>query len=356
MKKSDLNLLGDLMRLRPVTADVDAVNRAVDLMAEYLRGHGLHLAIESDGGRKVLYASTREGRKPALLLNTHLDVVPAIREDQYELTEKDGWLVGRGTADCLGHSVIAARFLIDHARDCDAGVVFSTDEEFGGSATGRMVELGYGASRVILVVDSGFGSIAVAQKGILVLKVTAKGKGGHSAYPWVLDNPIDTLVTGCRRLLRGWRNPAEEEDWRDSMELCQISGGFATNQVPDSAEAIINFRYIKDSHRERIIGRVKRVTGCEVEIVRECPPVDISPEHPELRMLQEIMSRHFPKIGFSRSCGATDARYFRVCGVPIGMIGAKMRGVHGHDEAVELASLEGIARSLDDFSAAVAVD
>ena len=51
---ADRELLRELMRLRPVSADVAAVNRVVDRMAEHLSGHRLHLAVEKlEDGRKV---------------------------------------------------------------------------------------------------------------------------------------------------------------------------------------------------------------------------------------------------------------------------------------------------------------
>ena len=359
LKTVDIELLRDLMRLRPVTADVAAVNRCADRVAEHLAGHGLRLAFEEvGGGRRALYASTRDGRTPALLLNVHLDVVPAVREEQYELAEKDGWFFGRGTGDCLGNAVIAARFLIDHARDCDAGVVFSTDEETGGASSERMVELGYGARRAILVVDADYGCISFAQKGILVLRLTASGRGGHSAEPSLLDNPIDKLIVGYRRLLRSWRNPAEVDDWRDSMAACRLGAGSADNQVPDTAEMTVNFRYIKDSHRDRILERVRRITGCEVTVLKECPPVDLPPDAPELVALRRIMERRLPvrPIGFRRMNGATDARYFHACGVPIGMIGSHTRNIHAQDEAVEIASLEALEAILADFGAEIAAE
>ena len=359
MKQADLELLRELMRMRPVSGDVAAVNRVVDRMKKHLDGHGLHLAVEKlDGGRKVLYASTRKGKRPALLLNAHLDVVPAIREEQYELAEEGGWLVGRGTGDCLGNAVTAARFLIDHAKEFDAGAVFSTDEEIGGASTERMVELGYGARRAILVVDASYGRICVAQKGILVLKLTARGKGGHSSIPYSLDNPIEKLIVGYRRLLRRWRNPADYRDWRDSMAACRFEAGFADNQVPDTAEMTVNFRYVKDSHREKILERVRRITGCEVEIGHECPPVEIAADSPEIVALREVMAKRLPggKVDFERMCGATDARFFKACGVPLAMIGSNSRSVHAQDEAVEAASLDILAGILDDFGAAVAAE
>ena len=87
-----LKLLEDLIRLRPVSEDVPAVNRATDLIRKFLAAKGLHCAVEELDGRKILYASNVPGKETDLLLNAHIDVVPAAYESQYEPEIKDGWL------------------------------------------------------------------------------------------------------------------------------------------------------------------------------------------------------------------------------------------------------------------------
>ena len=116
-------------------------------------------------------------------------------------------------------------------------------EESGGSTTAYMVERGYGAKKIILILDAAPYGIAHAQKGIISLTLRANGKGGHSSEPWALSNPIDLLVDGYVKLRAAW--PALPADhWGDSMTPCIISGGQAFNQIPDTAEMVLNIRFI----------------------------------------------------------------------------------------------------------------
>ena len=79
--------------------------------------------------------------KPVLYIG-HLDVVEALREDwnydPFTLTEKDGWLYGRGTIDMKGQDAAVAATLIEMKRagfvpDRDIIAAFTADEESTGS-------------------------------------------------------------------------------------------------------------------------------------------------------------------------------------------------------------------------------
>ncbi len=82
--------------------------------------------------------------KPVLYIG-HLDVVEAAREDwstdPYKLTEKDGWLYGRGTIDMKGQDAATLTALVrlkkeGYVPDRDIIVAFTADEEAGGDANG----------------------------------------------------------------------------------------------------------------------------------------------------------------------------------------------------------------------------
>lgn len=247
-------LLYRLIECRPVTADVSAVNKAENVMRDFLESRGLYCTMEVIDGRQTLYASTRPGKVQDVLLNAHLDVVPANDENQFTPCEKDGWLYARGAGDCLGNAVCIARFLCENRDAFHIGAVFTGDEETGGETTRGMVERGYGATKAALVLDHGGDyNITYAQKGILILKVTARSHGGHSSAPWAFRNPVDMLTDAYQKLRKEWVNPVSEEDWRNSMAPCVIAGGDAENRIPDTAEMVLNFRYVADEDYQKII-------------------------------------------------------------------------------------------------------
>ena len=126
-----LKLLEDLIRLRPVTKNVQAVNQAADLVQKFLAARGLHCAMEELDGRKILYASNVPGKTPDLLLNAHIDVVPAAYESQYEPDYRDdGWLYARGKEYELANGKIGP--LTQHLYDTLTGIQWGRiPDEFG---------------------------------------------------------------------------------------------------------------------------------------------------------------------------------------------------------------------------------
>jgi acetylornithine deacetylase/succinyl-diaminopimelate desuccinylase-like protein len=351
--KTDFELLDRLLRIPSVSGDIPHVNEAVDFLRDYLVGKGVECAVETmEDGRKILYATTLPGCKtPDYLFNSHLDVVPADDPAMFVPVVKDGRVYARGAEDCKGNAVVAAQILVDLNGKASVGAVFATDEETGGRTSARMVELGYVARKMVMVLDAGAYHIVNAQKGIRILKIRAKGCGGHSSRPWAFQNPIEMLFEGYARLRAAWPEMPEDK-WGDSVAPCMIASGFANNQIPDEAEMTLNIRFVTPGDSGRIIQMAREAfTGCEVASDGATEPVFCDEDHPEMRRLQEAMKRRFPgkEIPFTRMMGATDARHYTNAGAPIAMIGIVGDGAHAHVEWSDLASMDEYADLLEDF-------
>jgi len=348
----NVNLLSELIRMKPVSKDIAAVNRAEDRMKEYLESNGLFCTMEIINGRHTLFASTEQGRTPDFLLNAHMDVVPG--EDEQFVPRIEGKrMYARGTADCLGSCVAIADVLIELKDKASCGAIFTADEEIGGSTSGGMVKLGYGAKKCILVVDAMFDKLVYFQKGIIAIEVIMHSKtgGGHASYPWAFDNPIDRLVDGYVRLRSSWIQPTAEAQWSNSMTPCIISGGCVHNQIPGTASMMLNIRYMKADDREKILKLIKEETKCdELREFEGCVPVETDPNVPVIQRLIKVMSRHFGKdIPCVRMNGATDARYFAELNVPLAMVGVNGVGEHSPCEYAELDSYDTVSAYLREF-------
>ena len=95
-------------------------------------------------GNLVVRLHGRGKERPILYIG-HLDVVEAKPEDwsfdPFSLTEKDGWLYGRGVIDMKGQDVAMAVSLMRLKQENfhparDVIVAFTADEEAGGDANG----------------------------------------------------------------------------------------------------------------------------------------------------------------------------------------------------------------------------
>ena len=347
-----IDLLRDLMACRSVTRDVQAVNKAQAKMRAFLESNGITCTVENIDGRDVVYATTGSGKVADVLLNAHLDVVPPNCPEDHILKIEGSKLIGRGTDDCLGSAISIAKILIDLKGKADVSVFFSADEETGGLTTRGMVERGYSARKIAIIVDAGAFSVSIAQKGILILRLKATGVGGHSSVPWAKDNPIDKLVDGYLRFRNAWPwHPSAEDQWHNSMTPCIITGGFAENQIPDTAEMVINIRYTEDADEQTIINLAKETTGLEILEARSCKPMYSDESSPMIRSLKDAIQTAFPdkQVTFRRMNGATDARHMRSLGIPVAMIGINGGGAHAANEWLDLENAKQYIQLLEDY-------
>ncbi len=348
---NNTDLLCDLIRIKSVTDNIPEVNRCVEFLRDKLEAEGLFCAVETfDGGREALWASNIPGKKPDLMIVVHLDVVPVDADSQFEPVINGDVVIGRGSEDCKGNAVAAIAALqeiaADKASGASIGILFAADEEKGGRTTAGMVARGYSATKAAIVYDAGGGAnIYIGQKGIAIIRVTAEGKGGHASRPWNFDNPIYKLMDGLAKLRTYWDTKyphVQGKDWHNSMAPCILSSGKAGNQIPDTAEAVLNIRFIEDSSPEKIAEEIREVTGLKVEIGETSPCVFFPPDSPAVDVLSKVIAESFgvEKTGQLRMNGATDARHLVVLGVPVAIAGVKGEGAHQSDECVWLSSIK----------------
>ena len=140
----------------------------------------------------------RVGKGPRLWFLCHLDVVPpgdrkAWKRDPFKPILVDGRLYGRGTEDngqALASVLLANRAIVDaRVKPGRAlGFAFVSDEETG-SAHGvvHLLEQDlFGPKDVFVVPDRGVPTgdeVEVAEKSLLWLRVTVRGKQGHASLP-----------------------------------------------------------------------------------------------------------------------------------------------------------------------------
>ena len=346
----DLPFFLELLRIPSVTGDVPQTNRAVAAMRAWLEARGVPCETEAmPDGRTFLVAGERE---PKLLLNAHLDVVPAPAA-LFEPRIEGERAFGRGTSDCKGNAVAVAAALAALAGSgASIGAVFSSDEEEGGFTAAEAVARGCRATVLTAIMDAGAWSITYAQKGVASFRLVAKGRGGHSSRPWAFDNPIDRLLDGWARVRAAW--PAIPEDhWGDSIAATVVRGGSVHNQIPDEAEMVANVRFVRPGDEPRIEAFLRETSGLGVELLASsCEPVVCDESAPALVALRAAMEKAFGReIPMLRMHGATDARHFAGPGAaPVAMIGVDGWSCHEDGEGVLLPSIGAYADLIASFA------
>ena len=161
-------------------------DKTADMIEEYLRNKGVAVnRFMNNVWAKNLYF---DEAKPTLLLNSHHDTVKpnkAYTLDPFEPVEKDGKLFGLGSNDAGGALVsLMAVFLYFHQqKDLRYNLVFAAtaEEEISGKNGIEVLLPQMPAIDCGIVGEPTLMQMAVAERGLLVLDVTATGIAGHAA-------------------------------------------------------------------------------------------------------------------------------------------------------------------------------
>ena len=239
-------------------------DRAVAFFAKIFDAEGVaYESADSAPGRGNIWARLDGGRRPALILLNHSDVVPADAgswaEPPFSGNIKDGEIWGRGAADMKGTGIMQLQaFLALHraGRRLNRDVIFAAtaDEEAGGrfgagwfvkqqadlvKHAGFVLNEGGGGSlmeRGIAV----FG-VEVTQKVPLWLRLQARGNPSHGAAP-----RVESSVT---RLIRALNRIAEYEfEPRVLPALDEFFKGTADLARPD---LVARFQNMPESVKDR---------------------------------------------------------------------------------------------------------
>ena len=355
---ADEAFLKELIEIPSSSIDYPQVNRAMQAMKAYLEKRGLFCTIETDGdGRELLFAATKPGKMQDYVLSTHLDVVPASYEGQYEYKNDNGRITGRGVGDVKGGAVAVAQTLVALAgKDVSVGCIFGADEELGGFTTTWMVEkMGYRPRKMVVVVDSEYGKIGYATKGQLMVRSTVKGRGGHSSAPWKCEDLITDLSAAVVKIKEEWyrRHPLADgpDHWSDVLTPTIIhSEGTALNRIPSEVWVNFNLRSVRPEAKDECIELIREMTKGEVEVVRYSPPCESAVDDPYVLRLKKAMEAELKRpVPLERMSFATDARCFVTCGVPVVNVGHNHGDSHAATEWATLDSIDEVTRYLTAF-------
>jgi succinyl-diaminopimelate desuccinylase len=272
----------------------------------------------------------------------------------FEPRVENGRLFGRGSIDdkyAAALSLVLLAEWIERLRaagktqaDLPFGILISGDEEIGGK-NGARAALAQLRSDFAIALDGGNRQkIVVKEKGILRLKLIARGKTAHAARPWLGENAIEALIADYFALKNHFAAAATDH-WHRTLNFSRIQAGKAVNQVPDYAEALFDIRYTENDDMHAVVAAIRRDIRGEVEVV-ETEPLFQGGHTPQLARLLAIAGR--PEVSCDH--GASDARFLSEFGIPGIVWGPDGDdSAHSPEEHVNLDSLFELHRILDEF-------
>jgi acetylornithine deacetylase len=221
----------------------------VQLLAEQLTAlHARTVDAVDVGDHAYVYARFGDG-PPRLLINVHLDTVPAntgYTSPPHLLVQRGDRLYGLGTADTKGAIAAVLEALAGGPVQRPVGVLFSGDEEHGGSCIRAFLdsEHSQGLAQAIVCEPTGC-RIGVRHRGIAAATVSLAGTGGHSSLADRLTNPLAVLARAAVAVdemgiaLRD-QGPAGFQGI--NLNVASLEGGIAFNVIPTRATLSFSFR------------------------------------------------------------------------------------------------------------------
>ena len=333
-------------------------------------------------GRADVVGRLGSNEGPSLLVNGHIDVVPAGKPDlwtspPFEPRLDGDRLYGRGAGDMKGGfamATLALDALLAVEPEAIAGsLTFLSviEEECTGNGTLAAARAGVLADAVILPEPTGLGML-LAGVGILWLDVVLDGKSAHAESADRAVNPIDLALTVVDALRRSERamNLEIEPSMRGvehpyNINIGMLEAGDWRSSVPANATLGLRIGHPTSWSTADAIARVgAAIHEIDDPWLRAHPPT-LRPSgfrakgyampggDPLARRLADAhRAAHGEAVAEVAMASTTDARlYINDFDVPALCYGPVAHDIHGIDESVELSSIVAGARTLARFIA-----
>jgi len=233
-----------LIDIESITGNEAAVGETLANELEQLGFNVDRMAVE--GRRFNVWATWPSEPSPAIVLSTHMDVVPPFIPS----SETEARIYGRGSCDAKG--IIAAQIgAADKLKSSGihVGLLFLVGEERDSQGAQVANQQPRGA-KFLINGEPTENKLALASKGTLRVEVVAKGKMAHSAYPQLGESAIEKLLDAMERV-RKIELPANPKAGPCTMNIGLIEGGRAPNVIPDHAVAHLLYRLVGPSDHLR---------------------------------------------------------------------------------------------------------
>lgn len=322
MAVSVLNLSGDVVELTRALCDIESVSGNEKALADAIEAalqNCSHLTVTRD--QDAIIARTSLGRASRVAIAGHIDTVPVADNLPVQLRQLDGVEVlwGRGTVDMKAGVAVQLKLAAELTEpNVDITWIFYDHEEVEASLNG----LGRIARKHPDLLSADFAVLceptaAVIEggcNGTMRAEVTTTGVKAHSARAWMGKNAIHAVAEVLKRL-NEYETESVEVDglvYRESMNAVLISGGIATNVIPDDCKVTVNYRFAPSKSAQDAQAHLEQLfAGLEVKVVDVAVGARPGLDRPEAKAFIEATGLDvMPKYGW------TDVARFSELGIP----------------------------------------
>ncbi|MDC7815186.1 MULTISPECIES: acetylornithine deacetylase [Pseudomonas] len=365
---SSRELLARLVGFATVSRDSNL--ELIGFIRDYLMSHGVdsELIYNPQRTKANLFASIGPSDRSGVVLSGHTDVVPvdgqAWSVEPFVLSEREGRLYGRGTADMKGFiaSVLAAvPGLVRRELRIPIHLAFSYDEEVGCLGVRPMLErLQQRPHKPLLCLVGEPTELrpVLGHKGKLAMRCQVRGAACHSAYAPYGVNAIEYAARLIGKLgeIGGQLARPEHHDPRfdppfSTVQTGTIKGGRALNIVPADCEFDFEVRTLPEFDAQAVVDELQRYaqdqllpqmqavqadTGIALQPLSAYPGLATAADSEAAELLALLSgSRAFGTVAFG-----TEGGLFHQAGIPTVVCGpGSMDQGHKPDEFISLEQL-----------------
>ncbi len=281
LSSAAIDVLRSLIAIPSLSREESA---AADCMQAFLEAHGAVVTREMNNMWSC--NSHFDSAKPTILLNSHLDTVKANADwtrNPFEAVVEEATLYGLGANDAGGALVsYAATFLVFREReDLHFNLVYAPTAEEEISGANGIAALLPKLPRIdaALVGEPTQMQVAIAEKGLMVLRCTAHGASGHAARNEGV-NAIDIAMRDIQ-WLHSYRFDRESSLLGPvKMTTTMINAGTQHNVVPDRCSFTVDVRSTDAYSNDEILDIVRGHVQSEIsEVSKRLQPSRIDKDH-----------------------------------------------------------------------------
>ncbi|MDP9526053.1 acetylornithine deacetylase [Pseudomonas protegens] len=367
---SSRELLAHLVGFATVSRDSNL--ELIGFIRDYLARHGVdsELIYNPQRTKANLFASIGPSDRGGVVLSGHTDVVPvdgqAWSVEPFVLSERQGRLYGRGTADMKGFiaAVLAAVPGLTRRRlRLPVHLAFSYDEEVGCLGVRPMLERLQQRSHKPLLCLIGEPTElrpVLGHKGKLAMRCQVRGAACHSAYAPYGVNAIEyaaRLIGKLGEIGSRLAQPEHHDPRFDppfsTVQTGTIQGGRALNIVPAECQFDFEVRTLPGDDAQAVVEQlqgyaeaellpqmqaVQADTGITLQPLSAYPGLATAADSQAAELLALLSgSREFTTVAFG-----TEGGLFHEAGIPTVVCGpGSMDQGHKPDEFISLEQLHG---------------
>ena len=366
---SSRDLLAQLVRFDTTSRESNLA--LIDFVRTWLQGYGVtcELVFNDDKSKANLLATIGPADVPGIVLSGHTDVVPVDGQRwsvaPFDLTEKDGRLYGRGTADMKGYIACVLALvpaLVEAPLRMPVHIALSYDEEVGCLGVRTLIERFHAQPVKPLLCVIGEPTElkpVLGHKGKLAMRCDVHGAACHSAYAPSGVNAIEyaaRLISELVQLGEGLKSPAHLDPRFDppfsTVQTGVINGGKALNIVPqhcsfdfevraipaqDPWQVADALRHYAEQSLLPAMQAVSAQSAISISELSSYPGLATSPESQAAEWVAQFCgSREYGTVAFG-----TEGGLFDQVGIPTVVCGpGSMAQGHKPDEFISVEQLD----------------